>query len=487
MNKTLFLLLTALFIFACRNSPDTNSVITTSPETYSTQIPSYLVPTLLDGTSKNPIITHIYTADPTARVFDGRIYIYASHDLDDQRNYDMIDYHIFSSDDMVNWQDHGIALHAGDIRWADKLYAPDCVYNEKTGKYHLFFPNGGSNIGVAVSDSPAGPFVDQLKRPLITRNYGNSAVPWLFDPGVLIDDDGQGYLYFGGGMPGTGDNARVIRLNEDFTGFLDDAATTIVAPDFFEAAFTYKRENKYYFTYSTNWENGHGIRIDYLMSDNPVTGFEYTGTVIDNPPGNQGNNNHHSIVEYQGNTYVFYHNRKLALSRNDHDGYQRSITFDRLTFDENGLITPTKFSNGTEVQLKNVNAFNTIEAELMAAQHGIKVSNILVNEEKTGASLSHIDDGDWTAVSKVDFGTGATQFHARVLSTEEGGKIELWVDGGRDNGGTLLGTCKVPSEGNWVDIQSSIEKVSGIHNLYLIFKGRKVKEDMFLLDHYHFE
>jgi len=477
MKKTLFLLISILLISAC----------TQSPTTYNTQIPTHLIPALLDGTSRNPIITHIYTADPTARVFDGRIYVYASHDLDDQRNYDMIDYHIFSSDDMVNWQDHGIGLHVDDIRWADKLYAPDCVYNEKTGKYYLFFPNGGSNIGVAVSDNPAGPFTDELKRPLITRNYGNSAVPWLFDPNVLIDDDGQAYLYFGGGMPGTGDNARVIRLNEDFTGFVDSAATTIVAPDFFEAAFTYKRNDKYYFTYSTNWENDHAIRIDYLMSDNPMTDFEYRGTVIDNPPGNQGNNNHHSIVDYQGNTYIFYHNRKLALSRGDHDGYQRSITFDRLSFDENGLITPTKFTNGTEEQLKNVDAFSTIEAELMAAQDGIKVSNIIENEEKTGATLSQIDDGDWTAVSQVDFETGAEQFHARVFSREEGGSIELWIDGGKNNGGTRIGVCKVPASGNWADISTSVDEISGVHDLYLIYKGRKLKEDMFLLDSYRFE
>lgn len=477
ITKYSSLILSLFLLFSCTMSPDDNA----SEDT------SYLEPTLLNGTSGNPIITHMYTADPTARVFNGRIYVYASHDLDEQRGYDMVDYHIFSSDDMVNWQDHGEALNAKDMNWVDKLYAPDCVYNENTGKYYLFFPNGGNNIGVAVSDNPAGPFHDLLGSPLITRDYGNSSVPWLFDPNVLIDDDGQAYLYFGGGMPGTGDNARGIRLNETFTGFTDSAATTIPAPGFFEAAFTYKRADKYYFTYSTNGEDNQGIRIDYLMSDNPMTGFEYIGTVIDNPPENQGNNNHHSIVDYQGNTYVFYHNRKLALSQGLTSGYQRSITFDRLNFDENGRITPTRMTNGVEVQLKNVDAFSTIEAELMAAQYGIEVSNILENGEKTGASLSHIDNRDWTALSRVDFGEGAETFIARVFSVESDGNIEIWIDGGEKNGGELVGVCNIPAGETWSEVSCSIESLVGIHDLYLIYKGRDQQKDMFLLDQFRFE
>ena len=120
----------------------------------------------LSGLARNPIISHVFTADPSARAFEGRICVYASHDLDDQAGYDMLDYHVFSSNDLVNWQDHGVALDVDDISWARRLYAPDCAYSEVTGKYYLYFPNAGSNIGVAVSDSPSGPFVDAFKPAL---------------------------------------------------------------------------------------------------------------------------------------------------------------------------------------------------------------------------------------------------------------------------------------------------------------------------------
>ncbi|MBN2530666.1 MAG: family 43 glycosylhydrolase [Deltaproteobacteria bacterium] len=182
----------------------------------------------LNGLAKNPVIRHVFTADPSARVFDGRIYVYATHDLDAQDEYMMNDYRVFSSDDLVNWQDHGVVLDAKDIPWAERLFAPDAAYSDVTQKYYLYFPNGGDSIGVAVSDTPYGPFHDALGRPLIDRTTpGVEDVEWVFDPACFVDDDGQVYLYFGGGMPGTGKNARVMRLNVDMTSLKDVAATTI--------------------------------------------------------------------------------------------------------------------------------------------------------------------------------------------------------------------------------------------------------------------
>src|SRR4030042_947275 len=331
--------LTGVFSFSCQSTrpaqQQPTAVEKEKPKPVNVPAPpetdlTHLKPDLLDGTTRNPIITHVYLADPTARVFEGRVYLYASHDLENAKNYNMYDYHVFSSDDLVNWQDHGVVLDAGTF-WASSLYAPDCVYDNANKRYLLYFPNGGSNIGVAVSDRPSGPFQDALGKPLISPSYPGAKVPWCFDPGVLIDDDGQAYLYFGGGMPKTGDNARVIRLNKDMISLKDEAATTIIAPDYFEAPFVIKRKGKYYFTYSTNWENGHGIRIDYMMSDNPMTGFTYKGVVIDNPPNHRGNNNHHSLVEYKGAWYVFYHSRNLAISRGIKGEFQRSVNFERTS------------------------------------------------------------------------------------------------------------------------------------------------------------
>ena len=490
INYLSFAALCGAFFLGCQSVPaavDSEDTDSADVEEEAVNL-SYLKPDLLDGTTRNPIITHVFTADPTARVFGDRVYLYASHDRDDATGYNMNDYHVFSSDDLVNWQDHGVVLDANDF-WASQLYAPDCVYDSVNKRYLLFFPNSGSNIGVAVSDNPAGPFIDALGKPLITPSYPGARVPWCFDPGVLIDDDGQAYLYFGGGMPGTGDNAKVIRLGDDMLSLKDAAATTIPAPDYFEAPFTVKRNGKYYFTYSTNWENGHGIRIDYMMSDNPMTGWEYKGVVIDNPPQNHGNNNHHSLVEFQGQWYVFYHSRNLAIKLGKSD-FQRSVNIDRISFAENGEIIPARFTDGDIKQLKYVSAFGRIEAELIAAQFGVEVEDIYAADTKTGASLADLQNGDWSAVSGVDFGEGVSVFNATVAANRNGGTIELWIDGGEENGGTLLGICKVPDTGSldsWKDVSCDIQAVSGVHNLYLIYKGKQAEGTLFRFDSYMFQ
>lgn len=445
-----------------------------------------------NGFARNPIVSHIFTADPSAHVFEGRVYVYASHDTDNQMGYDMRDYHVFSSDDLVNWQDHGVALDAADISWADKLYAPDCAYSKVTGKYYLYFPNSGSAIGVAVSDSPAGPFRDALGKPLIDNNTpGVRDVDWIFDPSVFVDDDGQAYLYFGGGPQDTGDNARVIRLNEDMISLKDASATTIPAPDFFEASFMHKRNGKYYFSYSTTFAN-HAAEIDYLVSDNPMTGFRHAGTILPNPAGNNGNNNHHSIVEYAGSWYIFYHNRVLA-NRDGFSDYQRSITLDYLTYDAQGNIVKVAAAGGKVAQLKSVDAFSRIEAETMADQRGIEVEFARDGGSRVGVNVTDIHDKDWIGVSQVDFGAGAKSFHARVASgSAAGGAIEVYVDGCdtfTDKPGVLVGTCAVSPTGGWQtwrDIECSVTPVTGVHDLCLRFTGAG-SERLFNLDHYHFE
>src|SRR5690606_18275973 len=116
-----------------------------------------------DAPVPNPIVTHVFTADPSAYAFEGRIYVYASHDPDDQSGYDMVDYHVFSSNDLANWQDHGIALDSANIPFASRLYAPDCAYDAELDKYFLYFPDAGSTIGVATSDHPGGPFENPIQ------------------------------------------------------------------------------------------------------------------------------------------------------------------------------------------------------------------------------------------------------------------------------------------------------------------------------------
>jgi arabinoxylan arabinofuranohydrolase len=446
----------------------------------------------LNGLAHNPIISHIFTADPSADVFEGRVYIYASHDLDDQTDYRMRDYHVFSSDDLVNWQDHGVALDAADISWANTLYAPDCAYSEVTGEYYLYFPSSGSGIGVAVSDSPAGPFVDALGEALIDRNTpGVEDVEWIFDPSCFVDDDGQAYLYFGGGMQDTGDNARVIRLNEDMVSLADASATTIVAPEFFEASFMHQRDGYYYFSYSTTFAS-HSAEIDYLVSDDPVTGFEYAGTILPNPPGNNYNNNHHSIVQYAGSWYMFYHNRVLS-NRDGFSDYQRSITLDYLTYDADGSIVEVEPTMGAVRQLKSIDAFSRMEAETMADQRGIEVEFAHEAGTQVGVAVTDIHDQDWIGYSQVDFGAGVTSFRARVASgCPSGGTIEVYVDGCdlfTNNPGLRVGTCPVGATGGWqvwTDVECSIEATTGEHDVYLRFAGTR-SEPLLNLDYFQFE
>jgi arabinoxylan arabinofuranohydrolase len=446
----------------------------------------------LNGIVGNPIISHVFTADPSAHAFDGRIYVYASHDRDDQEGYWMVDYHVFSSNDLVNWQDHGVALHTDDLPWAGSLYAPDAAYSELTGKYYLYFPNGGANIGVAVADDPAGPFVDALGGPLVTKTTpGVEEVDWVFDPACLVDADGQAYLYFGGGNANSGDNARVIRLGEDMVSLADESATTLPAPDFFEASFAHVHDGRYYFSYSTTFASGTAT-IDYMTSDDPTTGFEYAGTVMPNPTGNQNGNHHHSVVEYEGSSYLFYHNRVLA-EREGYSHYQRSITLDRLTYADDGTIVELPADKGELHQLRNLDASSRLEAETLADQRGIEVDFAEEAGSRSGVMVTELENEDWIGYSQVDFGEGVTRFTATVAAnTDGGGRLDVFVDGCdlfSNLPGTRLGSCAVRPTGGWqtwADVECELEPTAGVHDLYLRFSG-PARRPLFNLDHFRFQ
>ncbi|HEU5075323.1 MAG TPA: family 43 glycosylhydrolase, partial [Polyangiaceae bacterium] len=282
-----------------------------------------------DGRAHNPLVTQIFTADPNAIVYGDKVYVYTSHDADGQEGFEMIDYHAYSSDDMVNWQDHGVIIHSDDLPWAPYLFAPGAC--SKNGEYYLYMPNSGSAIGVAVSDDPGGPFVDPLGDPLITPSFPNANVPWLFDPACFIDDDGQAYLYFGGGDNG-GQNARVVRLNDDMISIKDSMATTIPTTAFFEASFMHKHEGRYYFSYSSDFSSGHGAALEYLIGDSPMSGFVYEGKFLESATINRGNNNHGSIIEFGGKHYLFYHNRKLEQELGVDKINNRSIAVQEITY-----------------------------------------------------------------------------------------------------------------------------------------------------------
>ncbi len=166
--------------------------------------------------AQNPIITHMYTADPSARVFNDTLYVYPSHDPDTATWFSMVDWHVFSTVDMRNWTDHGVALSVDDLSWADhEAWAPDCEY--RNGKYYFYYPVEAKSIGVAVGDKPFGPFTDPLDKPLITRETpGVINNRDLIDPNIFIDDDNSPYLIFGQ------NDVNIVKLNDDMISFDND-------------------------------------------------------------------------------------------------------------------------------------------------------------------------------------------------------------------------------------------------------------------------
>lgn len=284
--------------------------------------------------ASNPFITHMYSADPSARVFNDTLYVYPSHDQDTATWFNMNDWHVYSTTNMKKWKDHGVALSLSDVSWAKNYaWAPDCTL--KNGKYYFYYPTDQNFIGVAVGNKPYGPFKDPINKPLISRyTPGVKANRDLIDPCIFLDDDKTPYLYFGQNQ------VNMIRLNDDMVSFTDSVKVIQGTDHFFEAVWVHKHKGKYYLSYS-----GQG-KILYCMADNPYGPFEYKGVILDEV--NSGTN-HHSIVEYKGEWYLFYHTAdlffKTKYTEKELRWFRRSICVDYLHYNADGTIKqviPTK-------------------------------------------------------------------------------------------------------------------------------------------------
>ena len=280
----------------------------------------------------NPFVRHIYTADPSAHVWsDGRLYVYPSHDIDPPRGCDLMDrYHVFSTDDMINWVDHGEILSSADVPWGRPeggfMWAPDCAY--KNGTYYFYFPhpsgtdwNDTWKVGIATSKNPAGDFEVQGYLDLGGDNFA------MIDPCVFVDDDGQAYFYYGGGGRCAG-----ARMKDNMMELAEPLTFMEGLKDFHEATWVFKRGDMYYLTYSDNYrEDGKGAnRLNYAVSKSPLGPWEYKGIYLE-PTG--CDTSHGSVVEYKGQWYAFYHNSALSGR-----GNLRSICVDKLYFNPDGTI-----------------------------------------------------------------------------------------------------------------------------------------------------
>lgn len=313
--------------------------------------------------TSEPLVTHIFTADPSAHVWDDTLYIYPSHDIDSDTamddeggQFDMRDYHVLSMETVGGKvTDHGVALSLDDVSWAHRqMWAPDAA--KKDDKYYLYFPAKDENnifrIGVAISDSPTGPF-EALPEPI--------AGSYSMDPAVFKDDDGEHYMYIGGIWGGqlqrwqTGEYVEedvypaddepaiaplVARMADDMVSFAEEPkevellypdGTPILAGDnekrFFEAAWVHKYDDTYYFSYST----GDTHYIAYATGDDPYGPFTYQGVILEPV---LGWTNHHSIAEFEDQWYLFYHDSSLSGGQT----HLRSVKMMPLTHNEDGTI-----------------------------------------------------------------------------------------------------------------------------------------------------
>ena len=301
------------------------------------------------GKLGNPIFNHLYTADPSARVFGDTLWVYPSHDKDDAASFSMEDYHAFSTTDLQSWQDHGVIFHPiRQTTWAkEAAWAPDCVC--RNGKYYLYYPTDKKHIGVAVGDTPHGPFHDPIGKPLLSIDSPGVVCDRDFiDPCVFIDDDGQAYLFAGQ------NTVCCIRLNEDMVSYDGQVHIMEGVKDFFEAVWVHKRNGLYYMSYSDGPFREHEPRIVYATSRSPLGPYVYQGVILD--PVNSGTN-HASIVSYRGTDYLFYHTADLSRSLHEgfHCGVRRSVCCDTLHYDPQGRILPVAPTiDSTRLAMKEV-------------------------------------------------------------------------------------------------------------------------------------
>lgn len=437
---------------------------------------------LILGQKQNkPIIQTNFTADPAPMVYNDTVFLYTSHDEDyappGQAQFRLKNWMLYTTTDMVNWTDHGIVASLHDFKWVrDKengAWAPHCI--QRNGKFYMYCPMpNGIGIGVLVADSPYGPFKDPIGKPLVKNTHED------IDPTVLIDNDGQAYLYWGN------PNLWYVKLNEDM---ISTSGEVVKDPQirkiegqsdpfhYQEGPWAYKKDKHYYMAYaSTCCPEG----IGYAMGESATGPWEFKGYIM--KPDKRATGNHPGIIDYKGKTYVFGFNFTLNFAITDKHHERRSVSVAEMKFNPNGTIQEIPWWDESVAvdQIGTLDPYKRTEAETIAWSEGLKTEK----NSKGGISVTSIHNNDYIKVQGVDFKKGATFFEVSAASVH-GGKIEIRIDG-RD--GTLLGICKIDNTGgwdNWKMFSTPITKIKGIHDLYFVFKGIDYNE-LFNLDYWIF-
>ncbi len=431
--------------------------------------------------AQNPVIQTHFTPDPAPMVYKGKMYIYTGDDQPGFDFYTMTKWHVYSSDDMVNWTDHGSPISLESFSWArDRAWAAQCV--ERNGKFYWYIcvqtVDNNMAIGVAVSDSPTGPFKDALGKPLVTTGTWDN-----IDPTAFVDDDGQAYLYWGnsklfyvklnkdmttyngpitevpqsmeafGGMRRPGKSDEVLQKQEKF----DDV--------YVEGPWFYKRNKQYYMMYAgmTNRTEC----LSYATSASPTGPWKYEGKIMTDQPTNSFTN-HGGIIDYKGKSYLFYHNALLPNG----GSYGRATAIEEFKYNADGSIPKITITKEGVNPVGNLNPYQKNEAETMAWSEKCSTSE----NKKTGVYVSDIRTGGYTKVRAVDFGTkGAATFSASVAAGIDGGILEVHLD---EVKGTKIAQIEIPRTGGWEEFKTLTatlsETVSGIHDVYFVFQGKNI-------------
>lgn len=409
--------------------------------------------------AQNPLVTHSFHADPTARVFDGKLYVYPSTDIVPPEGIEaprfcMPSYNIFSSENGSAWQNHGTILDQNEVPWGKKnaygMWAPDCI--KKGDKYYYYYPGvpkDGSTfrrIGVGVSDSPTGPFKWE-------KNYieGVSGI----DPGLFVDDD-QAYLFFGGGK-----ELFVAPLKNNMKEIAAPPTTVTALPSGYkEGSFVFKRNGIYYFTFAHVFTD-EGYTIGYATSDSPMGPYTYRGKIMDNI---SNGTNHHSVVEYNGQWILFYHwwdvsgFNKLRSMRADYMHFKEDGTIKKVKPTLRGIGTPTI---GDTLQIDRYSDIRSAEITFVGGY------------EPAGWMVYNTKPQGFVRFDRVDFGDGkARKVLARIACGQRVGSFEVRLDSPK---GQLIAEFPVTHTGSWNHWKTVeaevIEPVKGIHDLVVVFKA----------------
>lgn len=414
--------------------------------------------------AQNPIVRTQYSADPSARVFGDKVYLFPSHDILATEGkgrvgwFCMEDYHVFSSSNLSDWTDHGVIVQQNKVPWVRpnsySMWAPDCI--ERNGKYYFYFPTSpkdtvtygrGFTIGVAIADKPEGPYVPQE-----TPIKGVRGI----DPNVFIDKDGQAYLYWSAG------NIYAAKLKENMTELASDVVTLKDLPTkgLKEGPYLFERNGIYYLTFP-HVENKIE-RLEYSTSNNPLGPFKMTGVIMDESPTGCWTV-HHSVIQFKNQWYLFYHDRDYS-PRFDK---ARSVRVDSLFFNDDGTIKKV-IPTFRGVGLTNATKEIQIDRYSKISGDGVSIDFLDTLDRFKGWKAIFNNTNSWLQYNNVDFGRKSLKTVSVKAASETGGVLQIHT--GSVNG-PLIAEVKIPKNTDWKVIKTPIKKFQpGVQNLFVTSK-----------------